>query len=371
MKIGGQIPWNATPICETFKISYLMGRPHLRDVLGNHLMDQSFHLVHWLSITLSLRRTSQEFINLERKSYLDCSSDTLCTRGKFGWHTGCRHWGVGNDGRIWNLLEKTQCERGDISQRKWKIYFSSRRWTNQTFWRRSGTENTHLDTGTPNPRRKSLGFSWRTRRVSSTTSWLISGCRWSLPRHKWPKSWSSMEDPVVLLERNLYGHPLAGLLWERQFEKILLKHGWEKIPNLECLFVHREKGLFLSVYVDDIELAGKKQNLDPMWKVLNKEVDLGEPTSFLDHVHLGFDVAGFSPCTVTLGMYSKTMWNKQRYCWQLQSHVWITNVRGVNWKTTILGKSSYFFVVLRYGRSCQEMCWTILWVGKQDDSTTL
>ena len=31
------------------------------------------------------------------------------------------------------------------------------------------------------------------------------------PRHKWPKSWSSMEDPVVSLERNLYGHPLAGL----------------------------------------------------------------------------------------------------------------------------------------------------------------
>ena len=53
-----------------------------------------------------------------------------------------------------------------------------------------------------------------------------------LPRHKWPKSWSSMEDPVVPLERNLHGHPLAGLLWERQFEKILLKHGWEKIPNL-------------------------------------------------------------------------------------------------------------------------------------------
>ena len=38
---------------------------------------------------------------------------------------------------------------------------------------------------------------------------------------------------------------------------------------------------------DDIKLAGKKQNLDPMWKALNKEVDLGEPTSFLDHVYLG------------------------------------------------------------------------------------
>ena len=57
--------------------------------------------------------------------------------------------------------------------------------------------------------------------------------------------------------------------------------------QLGMLFVHREKGLFLSVYVDDIKLAGKKQNLNPMWKVLNKEVDLGEPTSFLDHVYLG------------------------------------------------------------------------------------
>ena len=85
-----------------------------------------------------------------------------------------------------------------------------------------------------------------------------------------------MEDAVVLLERNLHGHPLAGLLWERQCEKVLLKYGWEKVSNWKCLFVHREKGLFLSVYVDDIKLAGKKQNINPMWKVLNKEVDLGE-----------------------------------------------------------------------------------------------
>ena len=49
------------------------------------------------------------------------------------------------------------------------------------------------------------------------------------PRHKWPKSWSRMEDPAVPLERNLYGHPLARLLWERQFEKILSKFGWEKV----------------------------------------------------------------------------------------------------------------------------------------------
>ena len=30
------------------------------------------------------------------------------------------------------------------------------------------------------------------------------------------------------------------------------------------------------MYVDDIKLAGKKQKIDPMRKLLNKEVDLGE-----------------------------------------------------------------------------------------------
>ena len=61
-----------------------------------------------------------------------------------------------------------------------------------------------------------------------------------------------------------------------------------KFQIVNVLFVHREKGFFFyAVYVDDIKLAGKKHNIDPMWKVLNKEVDLGEPTSFLDHVYLG------------------------------------------------------------------------------------
>ena len=39
MKIGGQILWNVTPICETFKISYLMGRRHTNGVLENHLKE--------------------------------------------------------------------------------------------------------------------------------------------------------------------------------------------------------------------------------------------------------------------------------------------------------------------------------------------
>ena len=70
MKIGGQIPWNAIPILETFKISCLLGRLHTKGVLENNLKDRLCHLVHWLSITPSLRRTSQESNNLESLTWI-------------------------------------------------------------------------------------------------------------------------------------------------------------------------------------------------------------------------------------------------------------------------------------------------------------
>ena len=110
--------------------------------------------------------------------------------------------------------------------------------------------------------------------------------------------------------------------------------------------MHRENGLFLSVYVDDIKLAGKKQNLDPMWKVLNKEVELGEPTSFLDHVYLG--------CTQRQFEISKDIVDNYRTMFESRISAERTE------KTTMLGKSLYFFVVLRHGRSCKEVRGKIL-----------
>ena len=162
-----------------------------------------------------------------------------------------------------------------------------------------------------------------------------------LPRHNWPKSWSR-EDPVVPLERNLYGHPLAGLLWERQFEKILLKHGWEKIPNWRCLFVHREKGLFLSVYADDIKLAGKKQK---SWS----DVETTQQRS-------RFGRTNIFPGSRVLGLHSTTMPNKQRYCGQLQNHVRIENFRGESRETTIPSKSSYLwsYDMAGHAKKCVE-----------------
>ena len=129
-----------------------------------------------------------------------------------------------------------------------------------------------------------------------------------LPRHKWPKSLESIEDPVVPLERNLYGHPLPGLSWERQFEKVLLESEWEKVPNWECLFVQRKQQLFLSVYVDDIKKkTGKKQNLAPVWMKLMKNVDLHEPTSFLDHVYWRWTQRECRPNEIVIQKYKKCL----------------------------------------------------------------
>ena len=43
----------------------------------------------------------------------------------------------------------------------------------------------------------------------------------SLPPHRRPKSWDKIEDPVCPLLLNLYGHPLAGLLWQQVPQFIL------------------------------------------------------------------------------------------------------------------------------------------------------
>ena len=64
----------------------------------------------------------------------------------------------------------------------------------------------------------------------------------------------------------------------------------------------------MSVYVDDIKMAGKKQNIDPGWKVLMRDVDLGEPTSFFDHVYFG--------CTQS-AKRAKKLWTIMEICLNL------------------------------------------------------
>ena len=59
-----------------------------------------------------------------------------------------------------------------------------------------------------------------------------------LPKHNWPKSWSRMEDPVVLLERNLYGHFFGKTNMGKAIRESSLRTRMGKSSKLvECLFV--------------------------------------------------------------------------------------------------------------------------------------
>ena len=166
-----------------------------------------------------------------------------------------------------------------------------------------------------------------------------------LPRHKRPKSWSGMEDPAVPLERNLYGHLLAGLLCERQFEAVQFGTWMGKIPNRECLFVHRKQGFFRSENVDDTKMAGKKQNTAPVWKKLMKNVDLNEPSPFLDPVYLGCTQRERKTNEIIIEQYTKMFWITY-FCWN-------------NWKITRVGKPHARTVAWSYdmeghARKCVE-----------------
>ena len=72
------------------------------------------------------------------------------------------------------------------------------------------------------------------------------------------------------------------IFWQDCYGKGHLRRFYKNTVGKKRMFVRwQRKGVFLSVYVGDIKLAGKKQNINPTWKILMKDVDLGEPTSFL------------------------------------------------------------------------------------------
>ena len=129
------------------------------------------------------------------------------------------------------------------------------------------------------------------------------------------------------------------------------------VSNWECFFVHRLKRVLLIS-----EYGWHKIG----WKETKHWSDLQTTQQ-----RRRFGRTNIFPWSCIPGVHSKTMPNKQRYCGQLQNHVWIANFRGGNTKASILWESLYFFMAVWYGGSCKELCGATLWVSKLDDSTTL
>ena len=111
--------------------------------------------------------------------------------------------------------------------------------------------------------------------------------------------------------------------------------------------------------LDHVKLAGKKQNIDPMWKVLNKEVDLGEPTSFLDHVYLG--------CTQRQCEISTDIVDSYRTIFESRISARATE-KLPGWDKPRAKTSAWS---CDNGRTCSKMRGTVLRLGKQKDGATI
>ena len=111
--------------------------------------------------------------------------------------------------------------------------------------------------GVSNDGGKSSGRDFQTARMRRTATGAGSACTHvkmedALNKFKLPE----LECPIVWIRLHR---------WKRQFEEVSKEDGWEKVSGWECLFWNRQEGRFLSEYMDDIEIAGKKAILKPIW----------------------------------------------------------------------------------------------------------
>ena len=152
--------------------------------------------------------------------------------------------------------------------------------------------------------RRSIGLYPSKNGRCSHNCWKFPKSEWSdiwirLPRHIWPKSMvqygrpsrSSWKESV----RSSFGRTIMG---KSNLRKSFCRTWLGENPNWECLFVHLEKGFFFSVYVGEIKLATKNQK---SWS----DVEITQQRSWFGRTNI-------FPGSCALGMFSKTMWNKQK-----------------------------------------------------------
>ena len=94
-------------------------------------------------------------------------------------HSSSTHWRIGGDGRIWTPRPKAQCKGSVNPMRGEHFHIPSRSWNSQNFWRRTASENIHLNPGSSGTRRRRGNSSRKIRRITfsiSTTRWLNTRC---------------------------------------------------------------------------------------------------------------------------------------------------------------------------------------------------
>ena len=95
------------------------------------------------------------------------------------------------------------------------------------------------------------------------------------------------------------------------------------------------------------KMSGKNQNMAPMWKKLMKNVEIDEPTSFLDHMYLGCTQSDCKPNDVIIERYTKMF--ESRICAGATEKL-------PGWQKTRIGRPDIMWPVNKLARSVTK--WT-------------
>ena len=92
----------------------------------------------------------------------------------------------------------------------------------------------------------------------------------AVPKELWPDKWfqEGKRKPMCRLNKALYGHPESGAHWERHLESAITSCGGEPIEGHPSSYWFPQSKLLLTVYVDDLLLAGPTEAHDNFWKML-------------------------------------------------------------------------------------------------------
>ena len=133
MKVGGQILWNVTPICETSQIYYLMWRRPMKDVLGNLLKGPIVPIGSLVEYHLKNCEGPIQNPSIWKESFT-WIVPRICTRSEFGkvmhWSQTLRSW------KRWTHRKSTRKKRLNAKEvifpkQGEDDFFPNRRWTNR------------------------------------------------------------------------------------------------------------------------------------------------------------------------------------------------------------------------------------------------
>ena len=99
-----------------------------------------------------------------------------------------------------------------------------------------------------------------------------------LPPELTPPEFKGVKRPCVRLQKSLYGHPESGHHWDYRFKQIMHLLGGKHVDNPQSTYWFEESGLLLSLYVDDILLSGPAKNHARFWDLLQKHLEIEEPS---------------------------------------------------------------------------------------------